>query len=81
MNEQRIKAKNVNANANENAEIKHWECGHIVSKSSHLRHQVKRSVNKSYWMCENVKNAKGMPFTMYGIFCSTTFPYFHSYKF
>ena len=73
--------ENVNANANENAVIKRWGCGHDVSKSSHVRRHVKRSANESYWTCENAKNAKGMPFTMYGVFCLTTFHYFHGYKF
>ena len=68
----------MNANANVNAVIKRWGYGHDVSKSSHMQCHVKRSANESCWTCENAKNAKGMPFTMYGVFCLTTF---HGYKF
>ena len=67
MNKER--QKNVNANANENASIERWGCGHDVSKSSHVRHHAKRRANESYWTCENAKNAKDLPFMMYGVIC------------
>ena len=38
-------------------------------------------VNQGNWTCWNAKDVKGMPCTVYGVFCLTIFSSVHDFKF
>ena len=42
---------------------------------------IEGGANEGSWTCQNACDAKGMPSTMYGVLCLTTFPCFQNSEF